>query len=130
MDIVEFCEKVLDRPLYEYQKEFIRAVYEATKDGKQIMYIPPRGNDNFTLQLLWVLVIIDVAKERGYLKREIDEKTWMICRYQQQPIIPPTKNDICPVCDGSGLDNRGYYCPKCMGTGRLVRKWEGEDNEQ
>lgn len=129
MDIVEFCDKMLDRPLLDCQKDFIKAVYEATKDGKQIVYIPPRGGDRFTLQLLQALVIIDIAKERGYLKREIDEKTWMRRLYQQQPIIPPTKNDICLVCDGSGLDNKGYYCPKCMGTGRLVRKWEGEDNE-
>lgn len=71
MDIVEFCEKVLDRPLSAYQKDFIRAVYEATKDGKQIVYLPPRGGDRFTLQLLQALVIIDFAKERGYLKGEL-----------------------------------------------------------
>lgn len=70
MDIVEFCEKVLDRPLLDYQKDFIKAVYEAAKDGKQIVYIPPRGGDRFTLQLLQALVIIDIAKERGYLKGE------------------------------------------------------------
>lgn len=71
MDIVEFCEKVLDYPLLEYQKEFIRKVYEATKDGKQIVYLPHRGGDRFTLQLLHTLVIIDFAKERGYLKGEL-----------------------------------------------------------
>lgn len=71
MDIVEFCEKVLDYHLLDYQKEFIRKVYEATKDGKQIVYIPPRGGDRFTLQLLQALVIIDLAKERGYLKGEL-----------------------------------------------------------
>ena len=66
--IVEFCEKVLDYPLLNYQKDFIKAVYEATKDGKQIVYMPPRGGDQFILQLLQALVIIDFAKERGYLK--------------------------------------------------------------
>ena len=71
MDIVEFCEKVLDYPLLDYQKDFIKAVYEATKDGKQIVYIPPRGGDRFTLQLLQALVIINFAKERGYLKGEL-----------------------------------------------------------
>lgn len=71
MDIVEFCEKVLDYHLLDYQKEFIRKVYEATKDGKQIVYIPPRGGDRFTLQLLQALVIVDLAKERGYLKGEL-----------------------------------------------------------
>lgn len=71
MDIVEFCEKVLARPLLDYQKDFIKAVYEAAKDGKQIVYIPPRGGDRFTLQLLQALVIIDLAKERGYLKGEL-----------------------------------------------------------
>ena len=69
--IVEFCEKVLDYPLLDYQKYFIKAVYEAIKDGKQIVYIPPRGGDRFTLQLLQALVIIDFAKERGYLKGEL-----------------------------------------------------------
>ena len=71
VDIVEFCEKVLDDPLLDYQKDFIKAVYEATKDGKQIAYMPPRGGDRFTLQLLRALVIIDFAKERGYLKGEL-----------------------------------------------------------
>ena len=70
VDIIEFCEKVLDYPLLDYQKDFIKAVYEATKDGKQIVYMPPRGVDRFTLQLLQALVIIDFAKERGYLKEE------------------------------------------------------------
>lgn len=69
--IVEFCEKVLDCSLLDYQKDFIKAVYEATKNGKQIVYMPPRGGDRFTLQLLRVLVIIDFAKERGYLKGEL-----------------------------------------------------------
>ena len=71
MDIVEFCEKVLDYPLLDYQKDFIKAVYEATKDGKQIVYLLPRGGDRFILQLLQALVIIDFAKERGYLKGEL-----------------------------------------------------------
>ena len=71
MDIIEFCEKVLDYPLLDYQKDFIKAVYEATKDGKQIVYTPPRGGDRFILQLLQALVIIDFAKERGYLKGEL-----------------------------------------------------------
>ena len=71
MDIVEFCEKVLDYPLLDYQKDFIKAVYEATKDGKQIVYMPPRGGDRFILQLLQALVTIDFAKERGYLKGEL-----------------------------------------------------------
>ena len=57
MDIVEFCEKVLDCSLLDYQKDFIKEVYEATKNSKQIVYIPPRGGDRFTLQLLQALVI-------------------------------------------------------------------------
>ena len=69
--IVEFCEKILDCSLLDYQKEFIRKVYEATKDGKQIVYIPPHGGNRFTLQLLQALVIIDFAKKRGYLKGEL-----------------------------------------------------------
>jgi len=74
MDIVEFCEKMLDRPLSDYQKDFIKAVYEATKDSKQIACMPPRGTDRFTLQLLSALVVIDVAKERGYLKGDYNEQ--------------------------------------------------------
>ena len=57
MDIVEFCEKVLDCSLLDYQKDFIKAVYEATKDGKQLVYIRHRGGDRFTSQLLQALVI-------------------------------------------------------------------------
>ena len=73
MDIVEFCEKVLDYPMSDYQKDFIKEVYEATKDGKQLVYIPHRGSDRFTLQLLRTLVIIDFAKELGYLKGDKSE---------------------------------------------------------
>lgn len=57
MDIVEFCEKVLNCSLLDYQKNFIKEVYEATKDGKQLVYIPHRGGDRFTLQLLQALAI-------------------------------------------------------------------------
>ena len=46
MDIVEFVEKVCDFPLLDYQKKFIRKVYDAAKNEKRLCYIPPRGNSN------------------------------------------------------------------------------------
>ena len=42
MDVVEFVEQVLGLHLMDYQKEFLIKVYEATRDGQSVMYIPGR----------------------------------------------------------------------------------------
>ena len=36
MDIVEFCEKMLDRPLFNFQKILLRKLYDATKNSNQL----------------------------------------------------------------------------------------------
>lgn len=46
MDIVEYVEKVCKFTLYDYQKDFVRKCYDAGKNNKQLLYIPPRGNNN------------------------------------------------------------------------------------
>ena len=42
MDVVEFVEQVFGLHLMDYQKEFLIKVYEATRDGQSVMYIPGR----------------------------------------------------------------------------------------
>ena len=36
MDIVEFCEKISDRPLFDFQKILLRKLYDASKNGNQL----------------------------------------------------------------------------------------------
>lgn len=69
-DIVEFIEKVCNFPLLDYQKEFVRKAYDATKNDKRYYYIPPRGSNSFSFKLLQALVITIVGQERGLLKGE------------------------------------------------------------
>lgn len=75
MDIVEFVEQVVEFQLTDFQKEFVRKIYEAKKNGKTILYVPPRGCQNFNFELLQAVVIMameimEVAQERGLLKSE------------------------------------------------------------
>ena len=36
MDIVEFCEKMLDHPLFNFQKILLRKLYDTSKNGNQL----------------------------------------------------------------------------------------------
>lgn len=42
MDIVEFCEKMSDHPLFNFQKILLRKLYDATKNSNQL----ERGKQN------------------------------------------------------------------------------------
>ena len=68
MDIVDHVEKVLGSPLLECQKDFVRKVYDASKNGKRLYYIPPRGTSSFHLELLQSIVLIIIGKEKGLVK--------------------------------------------------------------
>ena len=68
MDIVELVEKVCEFPLTDFQKELVRNTYDAAKNDKQLYYIPPRGNQKFSFELLQAIVIIIVGKERELAK--------------------------------------------------------------
>lgn len=65
MDIVEFVEKVCEFQLTDSQKEFVRKIYEAKKNGETILYAPPRGCQKFNFELLQTVVIMAIAQERG-----------------------------------------------------------------
>lgn len=52
MDIVEFVEKVCEFSLTDFQKEFVRKVYDAAKNDKRLYYVPPRCNQKFSFELL------------------------------------------------------------------------------
>ena len=65
MDIVEFVEKVYEIQLLDFQKEYIRKVYDTVKNNGQIIYIPPRGCQKFGLELLQAMAIIKIGQERG-----------------------------------------------------------------
>lgn len=69
MDIVEFVEKVCEFQLTDLQKEFVHKVYDATKNGETILYVPPRGCQKFNFELLQ-MVVMAIAQERGLLKSE------------------------------------------------------------
>lgn len=68
MDIVEFVEKVCECSLTDFQKEFVRKVYDAAKNDKRLYYVLPRCNQKFSFELLQAIVIIIVGKERGLVK--------------------------------------------------------------
>lgn len=71
MDIVEFVEKICEFPLLDFQKEYVRKIYEAIKNNEQIVYIPPRRSSKFSFELLYAIAIIAVGQERGMIKKEI-----------------------------------------------------------
>ena len=58
MDIVEFVEKVCEFSLTDFQKEFVRKVYDAAKNDKRLYYVLPRCNQKFSFELLQAIVII------------------------------------------------------------------------
>lgn len=49
MDIVEFVEKVCEFSLMDFQKEFVRKVYDAAKNDKRLYYVLPRCNQKFVM---------------------------------------------------------------------------------
>lgn len=73
MDIVEFAEKIVDFPLTDYQKEFLRKAYECIKTNQTLFYVPPRCNSRFRYKILQAIAIIAVSSERGLLKDKIVE---------------------------------------------------------
>lgn len=68
MDIVEFVEKVCKLPLLDSQKEFVRKIYDATKNDKRLYCIPPSGNQNFNFELLQAIVLVVLIKEVNKMK--------------------------------------------------------------
>lgn len=74
MDIVEFIEKVCKFPLMEWQKEFVRKTYDAVKNDKGLIYIPPGRPSRFQFRTLEALTIIAVAQERGLVKFDSDKE--------------------------------------------------------
>lgn len=72
MDIVEFAENICDFSLNDNQKDFLREAYEACKNNKKIIYIPPRGNSKISFEILQSLAILCVGLERGLIKDKED----------------------------------------------------------
>ena len=68
MDVVEFVEQVFGLHLMDYQKEFLIKVYEATRDGQSVMYIPGRCYHRSSFKLLEASAIIFDAQAKGLLK--------------------------------------------------------------
>lgn len=42
MTLVEFAEKLSPVPLMDWQKQFLAAYEQAEKEGKRLVFIPPR----------------------------------------------------------------------------------------
>lgn len=72
MDIVEFAEKIVNFPLTDYQKEFLRKVYECIKMNQTLFYFPPRCNSRFSYEILQAIAIIAGASERNQLKYKVE----------------------------------------------------------
>ena len=68
MDVVEFVEQVFGLHLMDYQKEFLIKVYEATRDGQSVMYIPGRCYHRSSFKLLEASASIFDAQAKGLLK--------------------------------------------------------------
>ena len=68
MDIVDHVEKVWGFPLLEYQKDFVRKVYDAGKNDKHLYYIPQRGTPSFRLELLQAIVLVIIGEEEGLVR--------------------------------------------------------------
>lgn len=43
MDVVEFAEKFMNVELPEWQKKYLRLLYETGKDAKIYIYMPPHA---------------------------------------------------------------------------------------
>lgn len=50
MDIVEFCEKVLNIQLLDFQKKFLRDMYVAVKNNQQFIVMPSRKHRILTIR--------------------------------------------------------------------------------
>lgn len=76
MDIIDFVQDVCGWQLSEFQIKFTRAVYDALKNDKALVYIPSRGSSRFEYSTLQALCILFVAYERGAIKEiSVKEKT-------------------------------------------------------
>lgn len=76
MDILDFVQGICSWSLSGYQVKFIRAVYDALKNDKALVYIPSRGSSRFEYSTLQALCILFVAYERGMIKKNsVKEKT-------------------------------------------------------
>ena len=49
MDVVEFCEKMLDHSLFNFQKILLRKLYDAAKNGNQLERRTKMSNDISTM---------------------------------------------------------------------------------
>ena len=68
MDVVEFVEQVFGLHLMDYQKEFLIKVYEATRDGQSVMYVPGRCSNRSSFKFLEALAVIYDAQRKGVLE--------------------------------------------------------------
>lgn len=121
MDVVEFVEKVCDIELLDYQKEFVRVVYDAAKNKKQLLCYTGRGSSKYTMKRLQALAVfkagLDLGLQEGELfkidtdeglKRELEQeekfKTCGRCKYEEESgdIVGST----CYMCARNPEDHR------------------------
>lgn len=76
MDIVEFCEKMSDYPLFNFQKILLRKLYVAAKNSNQLERRTKMSNDISTM----------------YTKNEnmkSGRKGYGLWRYEKETVISP-----------------------------------------
>ena len=64
MDIVEYVEQFFNIHLLDYQKNYIREIYDSVKNGGKFYYIPARGQTRFDFYLLCAMIAICAGKEK------------------------------------------------------------------
>lgn len=67
MDIVEFCEKVLNIQCLDFQKKILRDMYEAGKNNQQFIFMPSRKHSRESTR-----VIIDKFIRKQECLKEVD----------------------------------------------------------
>lgn len=79
MDIVEFCEKISDHPLFEFQKIFLRKLYDAAKNSNQLK---KKGGGTKMSNDISTMYTKDENMKSG-------RKGYGLWRYEKETVISP-----------------------------------------
>ena len=70
-DIVEFVEKVLGITLTDSNKDIVKVIYSARKNGTHCVFTKPRGTSKFFVDVLEAVVAIRISEENGLIGKGI-----------------------------------------------------------
>lgn len=67
MDIAKIIELFCNFTLTDWQREYVRKLYDAEMEGNHFMCIPPRNTQMDTTKFLQAIVIYIVGVEKGLI---------------------------------------------------------------